>query len=365
MILKPNDQPLNAEQVASLLKQVDADLSARPFEPHRFLKHGDTQTIAAYLWPRIFSPDALTTDEERLFEIEPGSQVLAHCRWQPDRTEHPTVVIWHGMEGSTTSAYMLTMADKMFRRGFNAVRVNIRNCGGTEHLTPTLYHGGLTGDLRAVIDELITSDGFSQLYVAGFSLGGNMVLKLAGEYGDNPPREVKAVCAVSPSVNLEASTKRMAERRNWIYEQNFLKRLKRRINDKAKLFPELYDVSGLQRVRTVKQFDNTYTAPAFGFADADDYYARASSLPLIGRIRIPTLILHAKDDPFIPFEPLHDPSIAANPYVLVIAPERGGHVAFLSNAEGEDRFWAENRLVEFFEITYRSFSTNEQHDSGQ
>ena len=142
----------------------------------------------------------------------------------------------------------------------------------------------------------------------------------------------------------------MARRRNWIYQQDFLRRLRWRIRVKEKLFPDLYDSTGLRRLRSIEQFDNRYIAPMFGFEDADDYYAKASSLPVIGRIRIPTLMIHSQDDPFIPFEPLRDPSIAANPYVLLLAPEHGGHVAFMSAKSGnEDRFWAENRLVEFCE----------------
>jgi len=173
------------------------------------------------------------------------------------------------------------------------------------------------------------------------------VLKLAGEYGDNPPAEVLGICAVSPSVDLGASTTHMALRRNWIYQQDFLRRLKNRIRRKQKLFPDLYDIAGLGEIRSIEEFDNHFVAPAFGFADARDYYARASSLSFIERIRIPTLIIHSEDDPFIPFAPLRDPSVAANPFVLLMATERGGHVAFLSANAGEDRFWAENRLVEF------------------
>jgi predicted alpha/beta-fold hydrolase len=140
----------------------------------------------------------------------------------------------------------------------------------------------------------------------------------------------------------------MALRRNWIYQQDFLRRLKNRIKKKERLFPGLYDTSALNLIHSVEQFDDHFVAPAFGFADARDYYAKASSLPVIGRIRIPTLIIHAEDDPFIPFAPLRDPSIAANPYVILIATERGGHVAFLSaDSEDEDRFWAENRLIDF------------------
>ena len=334
--------------VSSLLEQIDRDFKSSPFVPHRIFKQGDAQTIAVHLWPGRVSARENTRDEARLFQVEPESRVLAYCRWQANRLEHATLVMWHGMEGTTASAYMLTTADKAFRAGFNVVRVNFRNCGGTEHLSPTLYHGGLSGDLRVVIDELIVRDGLARIFIAGFSLGGNMVLKLAGEYGDNPPAEVKGVCAVSPSINLRASTNLMARRRNWIYQQDFLRRLRWRIRVKEKLFPDLYDSAGLRRLRSIEQFDNRYIAPMFGFEDADDYYAKASSLPFICRIRIPTLMIHSQDDPFIPFGPLRDPSIAANPYVLLIAPEHGGHIAFMSGKAGnEDRFWAENRLVEF------------------
>lgn len=340
----------DASSVRSLLEQIATKLTAKPFAPHRLLQQGDAQTIGAYLWPRRFRLRDHTGDEERLFQVEPGSQVLARCRWQAKPKDHPTLVIWHGMEGSTASAYMLTTAAKAFGAGFNVVRVNFRNCGGTEHLSPTLYHGGLSEDLRVVIAELIEQDQLTEFFIAGFSLGGNMVLKLAGEYGENPPPQLKAVCAVSPSIDLRASTNLMAKRRNWIYDQDFLRRLKNRIRVKEKLFPHLYDSTHLKDIRTMEQFDNRYVAPAFGFADANDYYAKASSLPYIRSICIPTLIIHAEDDPFIPFEPMRDPSIAANPYVLLLATERGGHVAFLSASSDEDRFWAESRLVEFFRL---------------
>jgi predicted alpha/beta-fold hydrolase len=345
----------------SLLARIANDFKTKPFIPSRLLQQGDVQTLGAYFWPRRFRLRDHSGDEQRLFEVEPGSQVLAHCRWQTNRSEQPTLVMWHGMEGSTASAYMLTTADKMFRSGFNVVRVNYRNCGGTEHLSPTLYHGGLTGDLRAVIDELIARDHLSRIFVAGFSLGGNLVLKLAGEYGDNPLVEVKAICAISPSIDLRASTTLIARRRNWIYQQDFLRRLKNRIKLKDKLFPGRYDARLLEKIRSVEQFDNQFVAPHFGFADANDYYAKASSRPLIGRIRIPTLIIHAKDDPFIPFDPLRDHSIASNPYVLLLGTEQGGHVAFVSASPGEERFWAESRVIDFCK-SIAANSNNTGHD---
>ncbi|HKP36381.1 MAG TPA: alpha/beta fold hydrolase, partial [Pyrinomonadaceae bacterium] len=189
------------------------------------------------------------------------------------------------------------------------------------------------------------------IVIAGFSLGGNMVLKLAGEYGDSPPPEIKAVGAVSPSIDLSAGRDLINLKGNLIYQKDFLFFLKRRIRLKAQQHPDRYDITGLDKIRTIEQFDDRFVAPAFGFDGVNDYYAKASSRPYIGQIRIPTLIIHAKDDPFVPSEPLTDPTILANRFVLVKVTERGGHVAFVSaNPEAEDRFWAENRLVDFLEM---------------
>jgi predicted alpha/beta-fold hydrolase len=179
-------------------------------------------------------------------------------------------------------------------------------------------------------------------------MSGNIALKLAGEYGETPPRELAAICAVSPSIDLSASAEAFERPANRLYLRNFMSHLRRRIRYKQRLYPEIYDATNLHLVRTIRDFDERYTAAHGGFANADDYYARASALPLMGQIRIPTLIIHAQDDPFIPFEPLHHTSILENQYLLLLAPQHGGHVGFVaSETEGEDRFWAENRLVEF------------------
>ncbi len=333
-----------------LLARLRGQFESKPFIPPRVLAQSDLQTLSAYFWPGRFRARDATGDEARLFAVEPGTQVLARCRWQPNRIQHATLVMWHGIEGSSSAAYMLSTAAKAFRAGFNVVRMNVRGCGGTDHLTPTLYHGGMSGDARFVIKELIEQDGLSRIVIAGFSLGGNTVLKLAGEYGDNPPPQIIGLVAISPSINLRASSDRLMARRNLIYHQNFLHYLKRRIKIKDKLFPGLYRVNGLRHIHTLREFDDTYVAPAFGFAGVDDYYAKASSLPHIKHIRIPTLVIHAQDDPFVPFTQLCDASVETNPNVLLLAPNRGGHVAFIAaKASGseEDRFWAENRLIDF------------------
>jgi uncharacterized protein len=338
-----------SDKLASTLDRLRADLESRPFIPPPLLAQGDLQTIAAFLWPGRFRPRDRTGDERRLFEVEPGSQVLGRCRWHEHPTEHATLVMWHGIEGSASSAYMLSTAAKAFRAGFNVVRMNVRNCGDTDDLTPTLYHAGLTDDARIVIDELINKDGLARIIVVGFSLGGNQVLKLGGEYGDSPPLELKGLVAISPSIDLHASSARLTAKRNWVYQRQFLNALKRRIKNKERLYPQLYQTNGLHRLNTIRAFDDKYVAPAFRFAGADDYYTKASSLPHLKHIDVPTLIIHAQDDPFIPFAPLLNPAVAANPYLLLLAPERGGHVAFISGttSTGEDRFWAENRLIDF------------------
>ena len=243
---------------------------------------------------------------------------------------------------------MLGTAEKALGAGFNAVRVNYRNCGGTEHLTSTLYHAGLTEDLRQIVDELIRLDGLSEIYLIGFSLGGNMILKLAGEYGSSIPSALRGVVGVSPSIDLAACADAIEMRKNVIYKIRFVKSLRDRMARKAKLFPGRYDASLLRGIRTIRQFDDAYVAPHCGFRDSADYYERASALRVIDRISVPTLIIHAKDDPIIPFAPIERPEVVANPNVTVLAPEHGGHVGFISgNSEGEKRFWSEMRAVDF------------------
>jgi uncharacterized protein len=348
----------SAAEVQYFFAQVSKVFKAKQFKPHSIFKGAHAQTLAAYGWPRRYRFTQLRDDEARLFEVERGVNVLARCQWQKQRARHSTIVIWHGMEGSIDSTYMKSTADKAFRAGFNVLRVNFRNCGGTEHLTPTLYHGGLTHDLRNVVNELIEDDGLKRIFLTGFSLGGNLVLKLAGEYGENAPAEVIAVCAVSPSVDLQASTDRILTKKNWIYHKQFVRSLKDRIRRKQKFFPGLYDLSRLPQIRTIRDFDEEFTARANGFVNADDYYYRSSSVRIAQKIHLPTLIIHAHDDPFIPFEPLRQDVFSENPYILLIATDRGGHVAFISSEKKkEDRFWAENRAVEFCLLADKELSS--------
>lgn len=337
-----------------LLDEIRRALEAKPFRPHRLFRNNHAQTLAGFAWPRRRRVREQTAaDEVRTFEVEPGVRLLAHCRWHDDegegRAARPALLLVHGLEGSSESIYLLGTAQKAFRAGFNVLRVNMRNCGGTEHLTPTLYNSGMSGDFRHIVGELIGRDGLRSIFLAGISMGGNIVLKLAGEFGEEAPRELAGVCAVSPALDLQACADAIRMRSNWLYQRRFMRSLHRRVRHKERLYPELYDTRDLKRVRTIRDFDERYTAAHGGYRDAADYYEQASARQFIPRISRPTLIIHAQDDPFVPFGSFRHSSISGNPHVILLAPPRGGHVGFVADDSrgDEDRFWAENRVVEF------------------
>jgi uncharacterized protein len=320
---------------------------APDFVPLPWLRNPHLMTIAASFWRRRFP--RLPKGTPRVFEVEPGSRVGGICHWQSEPGAHATLVLLHGLEGSADSGYMLGTAEKAYVAGLNVVRLNQRNCGGTESLTPTLYHSGLSSDIRAVILELIAADHLQEICAAGFSMGGNLVLKMAGEFGDQAPPDIRAFVAVAPAASLAACADALAEPQNFIYEHHFVKRLKRRMHHKARLFPQLYPVDGMRNIRTVRKFDDVITARFCGFTDADDYYTKSSALRVVASIRRPTLILAAKDDPFIPFATFEGPAIHTNPNITFLATEHGGHCAFISGEMGDRRFWAEGQIVSFCE----------------
>jgi uncharacterized protein len=258
-----------------------------------------------------------------------------------------TVVIVHGLEGSAESQYVIGTGNKAWAAGMNVVRMNMRNCGNTETLTPTLYHSGLSADVGAVAEELIREDGLDRIAIVGFSMGGNLVLKLAGEWGDEAPAQVKAVATVSPAMDLAASADALHSWRKWLYEQRFLRGLRRRYRRKALLFPDRYDLSHLKRFPSIREFDDKITARYEGFAGAEDYYQRASSSRVLDKIRIPTLIVHSNDDPFIRILPTTRQKLMSSPSITWVETTRGGHCAFLAEPNGYDGRWAEKRIIDF------------------
>jgi len=316
------------------------------FKPHKYLTNGDRMTLFTWARPRYF-PD-LPSPTRRLFDVAPGARVLAHCHWQSNPRRHPTVLVLHGLEGSSQAHYMRGIADKAFTAGLNVVLLNQRNCGNTEHLSKGLYHSGLTDDPEAVLQELIEVDGISDTAVIGYSLGGNVALKLGGQLAQQSRLAVRAICAVSPTIDLNLCVQALEEPRNSIYQWNFVRNLKRRMRRKIQFFPEQFDSEPLARIRSVRDFDEEYTAPFHGFRDADDYYHRSSSLRVIDKISIPTLIVSANDDPFVPPRQFTRLELEKNTNIETKIMKYGGHCGFLTSSHGQfDGYWAEHKTVGF------------------
>jgi uncharacterized protein len=317
------------------------------FEPHWLVRSGHAQTLTAAFLPRRF---ALPPAEKRLFRVDAETQLLALCHWQPGSSKDaPVMLIVHGLEGSSDSNYVLGIAEKAFHRGFHVLRMNQRNCGGSEQLTPTLYNSAMSSDYRAVMEELANVDGFERIFFTGYSMGGNLVTKMAGEYGAQFPRALRGVCVVCPSLDLAACADALERRENYFYQRHFVTGLLERYARKQSLFPQRYRKEGFGPIRTVREFDEAIIAPQFGYRDADDYYEQASAKQVVANVRVPTLMITAEDDPFIPYALFLAARITENPAIRFVTTQRGGHCAFISKHAGAERFWAEQRVVEFCE----------------
>jgi len=315
------------------------------FEAHTLLKNGHAMTIASAFLPRRFD---LPAAEQRLFQVAPDTQLLGYCHWQPGkRKDAAVIVLIHGLEGDSESNYVRGIAEKALRRGFHIVRLNQRNCGGTEALTPTLYNSGMSGDYRAVLDELSNGDGFEQIFFVGYSMGGNLVTKMAGEFGPSAPRALRGVCAVCPSIDLAACADALERWDNYPYQRHFVSGLLSRYKRKQKSFPQLYSSNGLPPIRTVRQYDDYIIAPRFGYRDAQEYYESVGAKRVAAQIRVPFLMVTAQDDPFVPYASFLAAKVSENPAIRFAAPEHGGHCGFISRHSGAERFWAEQRVVEF------------------
>ncbi|MGC2697749.1 MAG: alpha/beta fold hydrolase [Candidatus Angelobacter sp.] len=315
-----------------------------PFIARRYLRNRHLMTLAGNFLPR---KSALPAPEEFLLSVDGDAQVLCHCHWQPDPELKPTIIIVHGLEGSSLSQYVLGTSTKAWETGMSIVRMNMRNCGGTEGLTSTLYHSGLSSDVGMVLKAVIAKKKLQHVGLVGYSMGGNLVLKLAGELGANAPPELKAVAAVSPAADLAASADAMHVGTNRIYEWKFLLSLMRRFKRKRALFPDIYSRVAHWPM-TIREFDDVITARYCGFKNADDYYNRAGAARVIDKIMLPSLVIHATDDPFIRLLPETREKMLVNPHITLLETSHGGHCAFLAQPNGYDGRWAERQIVHFF-----------------
>ncbi|MFY9647237.1 MAG: alpha/beta fold hydrolase, partial [Terriglobales bacterium] len=274
------------------------------------------------------------------------------CHWQKDRAQALTIIVVHGLEGSSESQYMLGITKKALAAGMSVIRYNQRNCGGMDALAPVLYHSGLSNDVAVVAREVVERDGVSRLALAGFSMGGNIVLKLAGEWGSQAPPQLRAVAACCPALDLATSADALHEPANRIYEAYFLWALRRRMLQKARLFPDVFDTNRLRGIRSLREFDDKVTAYYCGFTGVDDYYDRASATHVVDRIAVPTLVLYASNDPFVRITTETRRKLAANGNIKFVETEDGGHCAFVGVCDGtegmiDDGYWAEREIVNF------------------
>jgi uncharacterized protein len=255
-------------------------------------------------------------------------------------------IIGHGLEGSSRRPYVMGLVRALNRRGWDALAWNMRGCGGQLNRLPRFYHSGASEDLESVVGHVLDRGDWSQVVLAGYSLGGNLMLKYLGERGADLDPRLTAAAAFSVPCDLKAGAEHMARWSNRAYLSRFLGSLKRKVRQKARLMPGIFDTEGLWRVRDFRAFDQRYTAPLHGFAGAEDYWRRNSSKSFIGAIRLPTLLLMAQNDPFLPSACYPLEEARGNPCVALELSRHGGHAGF---SGGGDVYWSERRAVDFFE----------------
>jgi len=309
----------------------------RPFVP--FFRNPHLLTIAGNYWRRNLDEQHFPV-ETKFYDTEAGVQVRVETQ-TPQGEPAAHLILIHGLEGSSAAGYARSLAQAALEAGCAVHRFNMRSCGGTEHLSGrTLYHSGQTSDLLAVIRQLPRG---VPIFPVGFSLGGNVVLKLAGELGEAAANLIAGVVAVSTPIDLAACVRQLGQPSNIIYARRFVARLKERVRAKERLTPGIFDLPVLDRIRNVYQFDDYITAQAFGFGSADNYYATQSANQFLERIRVPALLVQSKDDPMIPFAVYDHPAFSTNPHLRLIATEHGGHLGFISKTL--PRFWLDQVLV--------------------
>ena len=285
-----------------------------------------------------------------VYQTEPDVRVLIHSQRPLENSKRGTpkgeLVLVHGLEGSSASGYARSMVHAALGRGWVTHRFNMRGCGGADELAVSGYHAGQTSDLLAFLRDRRRASSLP-LFVIGFSLGGNVTLKLAGELSDGARDLLAGVCAVSTPIDLAASVAALGRPQNFIYQGRFLDRLKDRIRRKNRHAPHVYTLEHLTKIKSIQDFDDHYTARLFGFGTAANYFRTQSSNQFLEHIRVPTLLVQSKDDPLVPFRMYDHPAIGANPCITLLAVEHGGHLGFL--ARGKPRFWLDQTVLDWAE----------------
>ncbi|MFO1258785.1 MAG: alpha/beta fold hydrolase [Gammaproteobacteria bacterium] len=298
-------------------------LNHRPFKPLALFKTGHQQTLAAVFWPTGFDAPFQIN---HIIELGDGDRLslLENTTSDPNA---PICLLVHGLTGSHRSNYMVRLTRKLVKAGYRACRLNLRGCGTGIGLAQHPYHSGRSDDLKTTLAYLSNRYPGIPIHILSFSLGANLALKMTGEMGGLKPNTFVSLSAISPPLDLYASVRRIGASPNRIYDQYFAKALVKSVEAIEAHFPELSSHS-LAHVNSIFEFDDIYTAPINGFKDARDYYTRCSSQHFISDIRVPTLILHAKDDPLVSSNAFKS-KYYGNPHLHWILTQHGGHVGFL------------------------------------
>jgi predicted alpha/beta-fold hydrolase len=315
------------------------------FRPPWWLRNPHAQTLWGKLARRL---PRVPLRHER-WETPDGDFLDLH-RLDPPRADAPTLLLLHGLEGSHRSHYVAGLMERARRRGWGGAVLLWRSCGPEPNRTARFYHSGETGDLDLVVRRLTSEAPGAPLLLVGVSLGGNVLLKWLGEHGRDAPPELRAAAAVSVPYDLARGARHISRGFARVYERHFLRSLRRKAVEKEARFPGLVRHDALRAARTLWDFDDCVTAPVHGFRDAGDYYARSSSLGFLHAIRVPTLLLGAADDPFLPAAVLDEVRAVAraNPALELEFPPHGGHVGFVSGrAPWRAEYYAERRVVEW------------------
>lgn len=316
------------------------------YRPAWWLPGGHAQTI----WGRFARQRPRLDTRYHCLTAPDGDNVEVHELDAPDAA--PRVLMLHGLEGSTRSHYVGGMFEAARRRGWGALLLMHRGCGQAPNTARRFYHSGETSDLAFVFERVAQWHPRSRFALAGVSLGGNVLLKWLGEQGDATDPRIMAAATVSVPYDLEAGARHISTGFARVYDRAFLKSLKRKALAKLRRYPELFDRDRLERARNIYDFDDAVTAPVHGFRDARDYYTRSSSLGFLGGIAVPTLLLSARNDPFLPSNVLDrvEGAAAANPRLELEITGAGGHVGFVSGAwPWAPRYYAEERAFRFFD----------------
>ncbi len=314
------------------------------FAPPTLLRPAWLQTITPSLFRRVASPPGIP----ETLELPDGD--FLELEWHsPERSE--LVIVSHGLEGSTSSAYMQGLTQTLLASDYGVLTWNMRGCGNVRNRLPTWYHSGQSEDLQTVVRHALKRTS-STISLVGISVGGNITLKFLGEEGGAVSHRMRSAIAVSVPMDLRASAEKLAQISNTIYMQYLLRPLRARMVEKKSRFPEIFDLSGLAGIRTFQEFDRRFTAPMHGFASVDDYWDTSSSIHFAPSIQIPTLVLSSLDDPFLSPSCFPDAIARTHPYLFLETPTHGGHVGFIESLNLAQT-WLDRRVVQFLNQHHR------------